>query len=79
MPSNAKWGRVGWGRTAMSSRTRTPVTSFPQRQDPDADYVGTYGIRFVPYEAGESAANAAWLTAVMDETRAGDESTERDE
>ncbi len=76
MPNNAKWGRVGWGRTAMSLRTRTPVPSFLQRQAPDADYVGTYGIRFVPYDAAQGAANATWLNAVMDEAQAGDESTD---
>jgi hypothetical protein len=79
MPSNAKWGRVGWGRTAMSLRTRTPVTSFLPRQDLDADYVGTYSIRLMSSDAGESAANATRLTDAMDEMRPLDESTERDE
>lgn len=79
MPSNAKWGRVGWGRTTTSLRSRTPVASFPQRQDLDAAHDGAYGIRLVSSGAALSAANATRLTDVMDEMRSLDESTERDE
>jgi hypothetical protein len=63
----------------MSLRTRTPVPSFLPRQDLAAVYDGTYAIRLMSSDAAQSAANATRLTDVMDEMRAFDESTGRDE
>ena len=77
MSTNAKWGYAGWEPAPSSLRQAPP--SFLYRPELDADYAGTYGIRFVPYEAGARAANTNWLTALRDEMRARDESTDWDE
>jgi hypothetical protein len=41
MPTNARWGKAGWGRTPPSLRRQKPPV-FARLHDSDAD-IGTFG------------------------------------
>ena len=79
MSTNAKWGHADWGQTPSSLSRQTPLM-FLHRPELDADYAGTYGMRFaLHHDPGVRAANATSLTALIDEMRARDESMDWDE